>query len=112
MTTSHCKAPFLSTTRFNRNGSAAAKFKCTAGWEFEPHRCFVRIVNPGQGISVALTGYDDEPMELDCLLFEIVGEMLHEGGFRAKADGMPPFPILVPTEGRFELGINTEFFRL
>ena len=59
-----------------------------------------------------LSGCDDEPMKLDCLFFEIVGETLREGGFPAKADGMQPFSLLVPTEGRFELRINTEFFRL
>ena len=59
---------------------------------------------------MALTSWDYEPMELNRLLFKIVGETLHEGGFHSKADRMPPFPIIVPTGGCFELGIFTEFF--
>ena len=54
---------------------------------------------------MTLTGCDYKSMELDCLLLQIFWETLSECCFGAKADGMAAIPFLVPTEGRFKLGI-------
>ena len=59
-----------------------------------------------------LTGCDYKSMERECLLFQIFWETLSECCFDAKADGMAVLPLLVPTEGRFKLGIIVEFFCL
>ena len=61
---------------------------------------------------MTLTGCDYKSMERECLLFQIFWETLSEGCFVAKADGMAALPLLVPTEGRFKLGITAELFCL
>ena len=59
-----------------------------------------------------LTGCDYKSMERECLLFQIFWETLSECCFDVKADGMAALPLLVPTEGRFKVGIIVEFFCL
>ena len=61
---------------------------------------------------MALPSCNHEPMELDRLLFQILRKSLGQGCLRSKADGMALFPILVPTQGSFEVWIAAQLLRL
>lgn len=99
-----CEASLLCATGFHGNCLDVTEFQSTAGWHLEPHWCLIHIENSGQRVSTALMSCDHEPVEFYCLLFEIVWQMLGEGGLGSESDGMAPLPVYVPAYRCFECG--------